>query len=149
MRFALTLVPHAQRLQEMLGTANRIALPSEQRVVVELGEIEDDARHAKAIIDTPPTEPSTLIAARTALTGIGQQVQELQNKLDQAGATVQQLQQRRPWWQRVIALFTGATALGAAGLCAIAAKLQREQQFDADDFGELRLSRSTLIVGIS
>ncbi|MGA2290123.1 hypothetical protein [Bradyrhizobium sp.] len=222
-QFALGLVPFAERLQAMLGTANRIALSSEQRTVVELGEIEDDARHARAMIDAPPSEPSTLIAARTALKETGQKVQALETKFGGACLTLQQLQRRPAWWRRAIGLFTGenarrggevraavlqqskaqaaltaaktersnadsrltrelqhhqdsvrehvekwtkvakaaeakaagavrahelllqlpgAIALGAAGLCEIAATLtpQRERRFDADDFGDTRLS---------
>jgi hypothetical protein len=106
-QFALGLVPHAERLQGMLGVANRIALSPEQRITVELGEIEDDARRADAMIDAPPPEPSTLIAARTAVTETGQKVQALQSNFDRACAAVQHLQQRPPWWRRAIGLFTG------------------------------------------
>lgn len=108
-QFALGLVPHAERLQGMLGVANRIALSPEQRITVELGEIEDDARQAEAMIDAPPPEPSTLIAARTAVTETGQKVQALQSKFDRACAAVQHLQKRAPWWRRAIGLFTGET----------------------------------------
>ena len=106
-QFVLGLVPYAGRLQAMLGTANRIALSPEQRIAVELAEIEDDARQAEAMIDAPPPEPSTLIAARAAMTTTGQKVQALQSKFDRACVAVQHLQQRAPWWRRAIDLFTG------------------------------------------
>jgi hypothetical protein len=112
-QFALSLVPHAQRLQAMLGTANRVALPPEQRIIVELGEIEDDARRARALIDAPPSEPPTLVAARTALTETAHLVQSLQAKLDGARATAQHLQEQTSWWRRAIGLFTGANAVRA------------------------------------
>jgi hypothetical protein len=126
-QFALGLVPFAERLQAMLGTANRIALPPEQRVALELGEIEDEARHAKAMIDTPPPESSTLIAARTALATVERQVQELQAKLDQASASVQQLQQRPPWWRRAVGLFTGGNVRRASEVRAADLQQRRAQ----------------------
>ena len=126
-QFTFGLAPHAQRLQTMLGTANRIALPPEERVVLELGEIEDEARHAKAMIDTPPPEPSTLIAARTALATVERQVQELQKKLDQASACVEQLKQHPPWWRRAIGLFTGGNARRASEVRAAGLHQRRAQ----------------------
>ena len=126
-QFALSLVPHAQRLQAMLGTANRIALPPEQRIIVELGEIEDDARRARALIDAPPSESPTLVAARTALTETTHLVQELQSKLDGACATVQRLQERPSWWRRAIGIFTGANAI-RAGKIRVAVRQQKVAQ---------------------
>jgi hypothetical protein len=113
LQFALSLVPHAHRLQAMLGTANRIALSPEQRIIVELGEIEDDARRARALIDTPPSEQPTLVAARRALTETNHLVQALQAKLDGACSAVQHLQEGTSWWRRAIGLFTGANAIRA------------------------------------
>lgn len=126
-QFALGLAPYSERLQLMLGTANRMALPSAQRVILELGEIGDHARVARSMIDAPPSEPSTLVAARTAATETGQHVLTVDDKFDQASAAVVQLEQRLPWWRRAIGFFTGDNARRAAELRAAVAMRSKAQ----------------------
>ena len=94
----------------MLGTANHLALSQAERVIIELGEIEDSARRARAMIETPPPESSALTAARMAATAADRRCGTLQTQFEEASAAAQDLQKSPPWWRLAIGLFTGATA---------------------------------------
>ena len=106
----------SSRLKFASTKRNRIALPPQQRVIIELGEIEDDAMLARGKINAPPREPASLIAARTAQADSGPRVWASETRLAEARATTQQLQQRRPWWRRAVGVFSGENARRAAGV---------------------------------
>jgi hypothetical protein len=85
-----------------------------ERVAVELGEIEEEARIAKAMIDTHPVEPASLIKARDGVSESKRKVAAAQSVADVAAEALAALQQPRPWWQRAVGLFTGENARHAA-----------------------------------
>ena len=126
-RFALSLVPHTERLHVMLGAANHLALSQEQRVVVELGEIEESARRARALIDVPPPESATLTAARTALTEADRRCRSLQTEFEQASSATQNLQNSPSWWRLAVGFFTGANAQRAKEIRSAATRQKRIQ----------------------
>jgi hypothetical protein len=111
---ALGLAAHAPALTGILGLATRNALSQNERVAVELGEIEEDARIARAMIDTHPDEPASLIKARDAVSEAQRKVESAQSVADDAVAASTSLQRPRPWWRRTIGLFTGENAQHAA-----------------------------------
>lgn len=84
-----------------------MALSPVDQAIVGLSEIEDDARSARAAAGAPPPEPSSLHAARTALTDATRTLETRQSDLDGAKIAVRLLQQRRPWWHVAIGLLTG------------------------------------------
>jgi hypothetical protein len=114
--FALTfgLAAHIPALTGILGLATRNAMSENERVAVEFGEIEEDARIARAMIDTHPVEPASLIKARAGVSEAERKVRKAQSVADSAIEASTALRQPRPWWQRMIGLFTGENAQHAA-----------------------------------
>lgn len=105
--FALGLSTYATRLHDMLALATRNAMPQDERVVAGLGEIEDEARLAKLMIDTPLPEPASLGDARARVVAFGQAVFACQSAADRAVETLTELQRSRPWWRRALGFITG------------------------------------------
>jgi hypothetical protein len=115
-QLAMGLAPYAGQLQAMLALANRHALSQDERVVIEFCEIEDKARSARAMIDTPPPEPTSLIEARARLKQSTQRVDALQSAVDGTSADLERLQQSRPWWRLVLGVITGENVRHAANV---------------------------------
>jgi hypothetical protein len=108
------LAAHIPALTGILGLATRNAMSENERVAVEFGEIEEDARIARAMIDTHPVEPASLIKARAGVSEAERKVRKAQSVADSAIEASTALRQPRPWWQRMIGLFTGENAQHAA-----------------------------------
>jgi hypothetical protein len=104
------LAAHIPALTGILGLATRNAMSENERVAVEFGEIEEDARIARAMIDTYPVEPDSLIKARAGVSEAQRKVETAQSVADGADVASTALRRPRPWWQRVIGLFTGENA---------------------------------------
>jgi hypothetical protein len=111
---AFGLAAHIPALTAILGQAVRNALSQDERVAVELGEAEEDARVARAMIDAPPIEPASLIAARERVSDAEKTVEAAQSVADGAREALTALQPVRPWWRRMIGLLTGGNAQHAA-----------------------------------
>lgn len=127
--FALTfgLAAHIPALTGILGLATRNAMSENERVAVEFGEIEEDARIARAMIDTHPVEPASLIKARAGVSEAQRKVATAQSVVDGAAEASTALRRPRPWWQRAIGLITGENAQHAARMRA-AALAERKAQ---------------------
>ena len=127
--FALTfgLAAHIPALTGILGLATRNAMSQDERVAIELGEIEEEARIARAMIDTRPAEPASLIKARDAVSEAQRKVATAQSVVDGAVEVSTALRRPRPWWQRAIGLITGENAQHASRIRA-AALAEREAQ---------------------
>ena len=127
--FALTfgLAAHIPALTGILGLATRNAMSQNERVAIELGEIEEEARIARAMIDTRPAEPASLIKARDAVSEAQRKVATAQSVVDGALEISSALRRPRPWWQRAIGLITGENAQHASRIRA-AALAEREAQ---------------------
>lgn len=104
---AFGLAAHIPALTGILGLATRNAMSKTERAAVEFGEIEEDARIARAMIDTHPVEPALLIQARDGVSEAQRKVEAAQSVADRAAEASIALQRPRPWWQRMIGLFTG------------------------------------------
>jgi len=139
--FALTfgLAAHLPALAGILGLATRNAMSQNERVAVELGEIEEDARIARAMIDTHPIEPASLIQARDGVSEAQRKVEAAQSVADGAIEALTILQRPRPWWQRTIGLFTGENAQHAARIRA-ATLAERKAQSGLSQARNHRLS---------
>jgi hypothetical protein len=120
-------VGHIPALTEILGQAVRNALSQDERVAVELGEAEEDARVARAMIDAHPVEPTTLIEARDRVSKAEQKIATAKATADHAAEALAALQRPRPWWRHVIGIFSGKNALHAAQIRA-AALAERKAQ---------------------
>jgi hypothetical protein len=125
--FALTfgLAAHIPALTGILGLATRNAMSQNERLVIELGEIEEEARIARAMIDTRPPEPASLIKARVAVSEAQRKVATAQSVVDGAVEVSTALRRPRPWWHRAIGLFTGESTQHASRMRA-AALAERE-----------------------
>jgi hypothetical protein len=146
--FALTfgLAAHAPALTGILGLATRNAMSENERVVVELGEIEEEASIAIAMIDTHPVESALLIKARAGVSEARRKVATAQSIADGAVNAKAILQRPRPWWQRAIGFFTGENAQHAARTKA-AALAERKAQLalsQADNHWRSEENRLTL-----
>jgi hypothetical protein len=124
---AFALATHVPALTGILGLATRNAMSQNERVAVELGEIEEEARIARGMIDTHPVEPTSLIKARDAVSEAQRQVGNSQSVLDGAVEVSAALRRPRPWWQRAIGLITGENAQHAVRMRA-AALAERKAQ---------------------
>lgn len=102
-------------------------MSQDERLAVELGEIEEDARIARAMIDAHPVEPASLIEARDGVSEAKRKVETTQSVADDAVEASATLQRPRPWWQRALGLFTGENAQHAARMRA-AALTERKAQ---------------------
>lgn len=111
----------------ILGLAARNALSQVERVALELGEIEEDARLARAMIDVLPPETAALSEARRHVSAAEKTVAEAQDAVAVAAGTTSALKRERSWWQRTIGLFTGENAHHAARQKA-AAQVERDAQ---------------------
>jgi hypothetical protein len=111
---AFGLAAHAPALTGILGLATRNAMSQNERVAVEFGEIEEEARIARAMIDTHPVESTSLIEARDAVCEAKRNVATAQSVVDGAVELSTALRRPRPWWQRAIGLITGKNAQHAA-----------------------------------
>jgi hypothetical protein len=127
--FALTfgLAAHIPALTGILGLATRNAMSQNERVAIELGEIEEEARIARAMIDTRPPEPASLIKARAGVSEAQRKVATAQSVADGAVEASTALRRPRPWWQRAIGLFTGENARHASRM-RVAALAERKAQ---------------------
>jgi hypothetical protein len=127
--FALTfgLAAHIPALTGILRLATRNAMSQDERVAFELGEIEEEARVARAMIDTRPPEPASLIKARDAMSEAQRKVATAQSVVDGAVEVSTALRRPRPWWQRAIGLITGENAQHASRMRA-AALAERKAQ---------------------
>jgi len=114
-------------LTEILGLATRNAMSQNERVAVEFGEIEEEARIARAMIDARPSEPTSLIKARDAVSEAQRKVSTAQSVVDGAAEVSAALRRPLPWWQRAIGLFTGENAQHASRMRA-AALAERKAQ---------------------
>lgn len=126
-RISLGLAAHTPALTEILALASRNALSQDERVVVEFGAIEDEARFAKSMIDALPREPETLIEARKRVVTARNRVEAMEASADQALQAMNNVQRPRPWWRRTIGYFSGENArhsrsISAARLAAENAK---------------------------
>jgi hypothetical protein len=124
---ALGLAAHAPALTGILGLVTRNAMSQNERVAVELGEIEEEARIARATIDNRPAEPASLIKARDAVSEAKRKVATAQSVVDGTAEVSAAARRPRPWWQRAIGLFTGENAQHASRMRA-AALAERKAQ---------------------
>ena len=108
------MAAHAPALTGILGLATRNAMSQNERLAVELGEIEEEARIAIAMIDTHPIESALLIKARAGVSEARRKVATAQSVADGAVDASAILQRPRPWWQRAVGFFTGENAQHAA-----------------------------------
>jgi hypothetical protein len=148
--FALTfgLSAHIPALTGILGQATRNAMSQNERVAVELGEIEEYARIARAMIDTDPVEPASLMTARAALSDAQRKVEAAQSVADGAVKASTVLQRPRPWWQRTIGLFTGENAQHAARLRAAALAERKAQSALSQAHNDRQSEENRLILAI-
>jgi len=143
---ALGLAAHAPALTGILGLATRNAMSQNERLAVELGEIEEEARIAIAMIDTHPIESALLIKARAGVSEARRKVATAQSVADGAVDASAILQRPRPWWQRAVGFFTGENAQHAARTQA-AALAERKAQLalsQADNHWRSEENRLTL-----
>ena len=143
---ALGLAAHAPALTGILGLVTRNAMSQNERVAVELGEIEEEVRIARAMIDTHPVESALLIKARAGVSEARRKVATAQSVADGAVDASAILQRPRPWWQRAVGFFTGENAQHAARTQA-AALAERKAQLalsQADNHWRSEENRLTL-----
>lgn len=111
----------------MLALATRNAMPQAERVVLELGEIEDEARLAKLMVETSPPAPTSLADARNFFVAAQQSVLDRQAMFDLAAAAVVAVQRSRPWWRRAVGFITGYNARHSADIRAASLAKDRAQ----------------------
>jgi hypothetical protein len=108
LRFGLTLDQHRPKLHELLALANSMARPPNERLAIELGAVEEKARHATAMANMPIPEPKFLLDARTEAREAARKVDDLQQRVDQIASSISALSNSTSWWRRAIDWVTGA-----------------------------------------
>jgi hypothetical protein len=124
---AFGLATQARALIGILGLATRNAMSQNERVAIELGEIEEEARIARAMIEARPAEPTSLVKARDAVSEARRKVATAQSVVDGAVDLSTASRRPRPWWQRAVGLITGENAQYAVRMRA-AALAERKAQ---------------------
>jgi hypothetical protein len=145
---AFGLAPHAQTLTRILGLAARNAMTQNERVAVEQGEIEEEARIARAMIDRPPPEPDSLTNARDRMSEAERKFNAAQSVADTTAEVSAALQHRRPWWQRAIGLLTGQNARYAARMRVAALADRKAQSALIRAYSHRQSEESRLVVEI-
>ena len=89
-------VPHTTALSGILGLAARNALSHDECVALKLGEIEKDARLARAMIETLSSGPAALSKARRRVSAAEKSVTTAQNAATASASATLALKRDRP-----------------------------------------------------
>jgi hypothetical protein len=100
------------------------------------------------MIDNRPVEPVSLIKARNNVSEAQRKVATAQSAVDGAVEASAGLGRTRPWWQRVIGIFTGKNARHASRMRAAALAKRQAQSALSQASNDLRSEENRLVLAL-